>query len=45
MARKFPPLPLDLVQTHPGLGLLRLAALFAEGDGELDEDALDAMAG
>jgi tRNA nucleotidyltransferase (CCA-adding enzyme) len=45
MARKFPPLPLDLVQTHPGLGLLRLAALFAEGDGELDDDALDAMAG
>jgi tRNA nucleotidyltransferase (CCA-adding enzyme) len=45
MARKFPPLPLDLVQTHPGLGLLRLAALFVEGDGELDDDALDAMAG
>jgi tRNA nucleotidyltransferase (CCA-adding enzyme) len=45
MARKFPPLPLDLVQTHPGLGLLRLAALLAEEDGELDEDALDAMAG
>ena len=43
MAPKFTPLPSDLVQTHPGLGILRLAALLAEGDGELDEDALDAM--
>jgi tRNA nucleotidyltransferase (CCA-adding enzyme) len=43
MARKFTSFPADWVQTHPGLGVLRLAALFAEEDGELDEDALDAM--
>lgn len=40
---KTPPfLPADLVQTHPGLSLLRLAALLAEG-GEADEDTLDLM--
>ena len=43
MDRKFIPLPPDLVQTHPGLGILRLAALLAKEDGDLDEDALDAM--
>jgi tRNA nucleotidyltransferase (CCA-adding enzyme) len=43
MARKFTPFLSDLVQTHPGLGILRLAALLAEGNDELDEDALDAM--
>jgi tRNA nucleotidyltransferase (CCA-adding enzyme) len=43
MDRKFNPLPPDLVQMHPGLGILRMAALFAEGDGALDEEALDAM--
>jgi tRNA nucleotidyltransferase (CCA-adding enzyme) len=43
MGHKFIPLPPDLVPTHPGLGILRLAALLAEGDGELDEEALDAM--
>jgi len=43
MAPKFSPLPPDLVQTHPGLGILRLAALLAEEDGELDQEALDAM--
>jgi len=43
MDHKFIPLPPDLVQTHPGLGILRLAALLAEEDGDLDEDALDAM--
>lgn len=37
-----PSLPFDLVQTHPGLALLRLAALMAEGSGA-DEDALDLM--
>ncbi|MFG1345705.1 tRNA nucleotidyltransferase [Xanthobacter autotrophicus DSM 431] len=40
---KTPPfLPADLVQTHPGLSLLRLAALMAEG-GEADEETLDLM--
>jgi hypothetical protein len=43
MDRKFNPLPPDLVQMHPGLGILRMAALFAEGDGALDEEALDAL--
>jgi tRNA nucleotidyltransferase (CCA-adding enzyme) len=43
MAREFAPLPPDLVQLDPGLGILRLAALLAEGQGELDEDSLDAM--
>jgi tRNA nucleotidyltransferase (CCA-adding enzyme) len=43
MARKLTPFPADLVQTHPGLGILRLAALLAEGNDALDEDALDAM--
>lgn len=36
----------DLVQTHPGLALLRLAALIAEEsqkDGNADEDTLDLM--
>jgi tRNA nucleotidyltransferase (CCA-adding enzyme) len=43
MDRKFIPLPPDLVQMHPGLGILRLAALLAEADGEMDETALDEM--
>ncbi|HUI21400.1 MAG TPA: tRNA nucleotidyltransferase [Methylocella sp.] len=43
MTSEFPSLPLDLVQTHPGLGILRLAALLAEGNCELDAEALDAM--
>jgi tRNA nucleotidyltransferase (CCA-adding enzyme) len=43
MSSKFSPLPPDLVQLHPGLGVLRLAALFAGGQGELDEESLDAM--
>lgn len=42
MDRKSPSFPADLVQTHPGLGLLRLAALIAEG-GAADEDTLDEM--
>lgn len=42
MDRKPPFLPADLVQTHPGLALLRLAALLAEGS-EADEDTLDLM--
>jgi len=42
MDRKPPFLPSDLVQTHPGLALLRLAALLAEGS-EADEDTLDLM--
>jgi tRNA nucleotidyltransferase (CCA-adding enzyme) len=36
-----PPLP-NLVQTDPGLSVLRLAALIAEGD-SVDEDTLDLM--
>ncbi len=43
MAPKFTLLPSDLVQTHPGLAILRLAALLAEEDGEVDDDALDAL--
>ncbi|MEP9352918.1 tRNA nucleotidyltransferase [Xanthobacter sp. KR7-65] len=39
---KTPFLPADLVQTHPGLALLRLASLVAEGSGA-DEDTLDLM--
>ena len=35
----------DLVQTEPGLAVLRMAALLAEDDGALDEELLDAMAG
>jgi len=42
MDRQFTPLPSDLVPLHPGLEVLRLAALLAEG-GALDEDALDVM--
>jgi tRNA nucleotidyltransferase (CCA-adding enzyme) len=43
MARKFlTPLP-DLAQTHPALGILRLAALLAEADPDPDEDSLDVM--
>lgn len=38
------PLPADLVQTEPGLAVLRMAALLAEDDGALDEELLDAMA-
>lgn len=34
--------PSDLVQMHPGLGLLRFAALLSEGT-EADDDTLDAM--
>ena len=38
-----PPFSLDaLVQTHPGLAVLRLAALLAEG-GAADEDTLDLL--
>ena len=37
-----PSLPDDFVQTHPGLGVLRLAALIAEG-GAVDDDTLDLM--
>jgi tRNA nucleotidyltransferase (CCA-adding enzyme) len=43
MASEFSPLPSDLVQLRPGLGILRLASLFAEGQGDLDEESLDAM--
>lgn len=42
MDQKSTPLPADLVPLHPGLEVLRLAALLAEG-GTLDEDTLDVM--
>jgi tRNA nucleotidyltransferase (CCA-adding enzyme) len=42
MNRKRPSLPPGFAQTHPGLCVLRLAALLAEGD-EADEDTLDLM--
>ena len=43
MDRKFIPFPPDFVRTNTGLGILRLAALLAEGDGELDEGSLESM--
>ncbi len=43
MASKPAPLPPDLVQPDPGLGILRLAALLAEAGGALDQETLDAM--
>lgn len=43
MAPKFTSLPADLVQPHPGLGILRLAALLAEEERELDGETLDFM--
>jgi tRNA nucleotidyltransferase (CCA-adding enzyme) len=36
-------LPSDLVQLRPGLGILRLAALHAEGGNDFDEETLDSM--
>ncbi len=42
MGRKFASLHPDLTPLHPGLAVLRLASLLAEG-GELDADAQDAM--
>lgn len=38
-------LPADLVQTDPGLAVLRMAALLAEDEGALDQELIDAMAG
>jgi len=44
MAFDTPPVsPFDIAQTHPGLGVLRMAALLAETDVEPDEEALDLM--
>lgn len=42
MENDHPALPADFVQTQPGLGILRLAALLAEGSAP-DEDTLDLM--
>jgi tRNA nucleotidyltransferase (CCA-adding enzyme) len=42
MDRKRTSLPSDLMPMHPGLEVLRFAALLADGDA-LDEDALDVM--
>lgn len=33
----------DIVQLHPGLGVLRMATVLASEEGALDEEALDAM--
>jgi tRNA nucleotidyltransferase (CCA-adding enzyme) len=38
-----PASPFDFVQTDAGLGVLRMASLLAESDGEPDEEALDLM--
>ncbi|SFK25047.1 tRNA nucleotidyltransferase [Methylocapsa palsarum] len=43
MVRKFNSPSLDLAQTDPGLGILRLAALFADADAKLERETLDAM--
>lgn len=42
MDRDTSPFPSDLVQLHPGLGLLRFAALLSDG-AEADDETLDAM--
>lgn len=42
MDRETPSFPSELVQMHPGLGLLRFAALLSDG-AEADDDTLDAM--
>jgi tRNA nucleotidyltransferase (CCA-adding enzyme) len=36
-------LPSDLVQLRPGLGILRLAALYAAGGNDFDDETLDSM--
>jgi tRNA nucleotidyltransferase (CCA-adding enzyme) len=36
-------LPSELVQLRPGLGILRLSALYAEAQGDFDEESLDSM--
>ena len=44
MAPKFTPrLSPDFAQTHPSLGILRMASLLAEMEGEPDEEALNLM--
>ncbi len=43
MARKFTRSLADLAQTHPALGIIRLAALLAEAEAETDADALDLL--
>lgn len=43
MAREFPFSLPDLAQTHPALGIVRLAALLAEAEPDPDEEALDVM--
>jgi tRNA nucleotidyltransferase (CCA-adding enzyme) len=43
MARKFTASLADVAQTHPALGILRLAALLAEAEAEPDEEALDVL--
>jgi len=43
MPSKFTSLPPELLQTHPALSLLRLAALSAGPDGRLDDETLELM--
>ncbi|PNG27060.1 tRNA nucleotidyltransferase [Methylocella silvestris] len=43
MSQDFGALPAELTQTHPGLGLMRYAALLGENGGELDGEACDDM--
>jgi tRNA nucleotidyltransferase (CCA-adding enzyme) len=43
MTSQFSPLPSDLVQPRAGLGFLRLASSFANEQGDLDDESLDAM--
>ncbi|MDD2704096.1 MAG: hypothetical protein PHU07_01985 [Acidocella sp.] len=45
MTRKPEKLPADFLQPHPGLGLLRLAALLAERDGDVEDEDLETMFG
>ncbi|ACK50359.1 tRNA nucleotidyltransferase/poly(A) polymerase family protein [Methylocella silvestris BL2] len=43
MSHDFGALPAELTQTHPGLGLLRFAALLGESGDGLDDEAWDDM--
>ena len=43
MSSPFPTFSSDLLQTQPGLAIVRMASLLATEDGKLDDDTLDAM--
>jgi tRNA nucleotidyltransferase (CCA-adding enzyme) len=45
MAHKYDAALAALAQTHPSLGILRMAALLADAESDFDEDALDDLTG